>query len=55
MQHVTSTRVVLVGDMFKIAGVFKRGEHAIIAGHVLRATAIKYPIFSTGFVVHLYK
>src|SRR6185312_17235130 len=41
--------------MFMIAGVFKRGEHAIIAGHVLRATSIKYPMFSTGFVVHLHE
>ena len=29
-------------------------KHVIIAGHVLRATATKYPMFSTGFVVHLH-
>jgi hypothetical protein len=37
-----------------IFGVSKCGEHVIIAGHVLRATAIKHLIFSTDFIVHLH-
>jgi hypothetical protein len=37
-----------------IPGVSKRGEHTIIAGHILRATAIKKPMFTAGFIVHLH-
>jgi hypothetical protein len=40
--------------MIMIPGVSKRGEHTIIAGHMLRATAIKNPMFTAGFVVHLH-
>ena len=45
--------MIIIGDMFMISGVFKSGEHVSIAGHVLRATVIKYPMVSNGFVVHL--
>jgi hypothetical protein len=34
--------------------VSKCGEHAIIAGHMLRATTIKHLMFFSGFVVHLH-
>jgi hypothetical protein len=37
-----------------IAGVLYGGEHTIVAGHVLSAPAIEYPMLSSGFVVHLH-
>jgi hypothetical protein len=40
--------------MIMISEVSKRGEYTIIAGHILRATAIKNPMFTAGFIVHLH-
>jgi hypothetical protein len=34
--------------------VSKRCEYTIIVGHMLRATAIKNPIFTAGFIIHLH-